>query len=284
MANVSVTNTFTNGTTADASQVNTNFTDIINGTSDGTKDFSINALTCAGTATLNGNVNIGNASSDDLSITASLASTLAIKTTFSYDIGATAIGLRSLFFGSNDSADKSTKIIAGLVASSNIITLPITPAAGTLAVAGKYEIVFTTGNGYGSDANNAIMRFTTVELNTGTVSYTDSATAGLSVTIPEDGIYEVGLTYEGPTNSAANAGVSVDASSVTTSISGITAATRATWSYGPAIAGDNSVSTSSRTMRLASGTVVRAHNATTKPTNTSVRSKFFVCQVSRGLV
>ena len=73
MANVSVSYTFSNSTTADATQVNQNFTDIINGTSDGTKDFSISALTCAGNVTFNGNTTIGNASSDDLTVTASLA-------------------------------------------------------------------------------------------------------------------------------------------------------------------------------------------------------------------
>src|SRR3990167_8159938 len=97
MANITVTNTFTNSTTADATQVNTNFTDIINGTSDGTKDFSISALTCAGTATLNGAVTLGNASGDDITVTGSLASSIPIKTTNSYDIGSATIGLRSIY-------------------------------------------------------------------------------------------------------------------------------------------------------------------------------------------
>ncbi len=54
MANVSVTNTFTSGTTILSGEVNQNFTDIINGTSDGTKDFNINALTASGTITFDG--------------------------------------------------------------------------------------------------------------------------------------------------------------------------------------------------------------------------------------
>lgn len=56
MAFPSVTYTFSNGTSADATQVNTNFTDLINGLSDTTKDISINAITSAGTATLSGAV------------------------------------------------------------------------------------------------------------------------------------------------------------------------------------------------------------------------------------
>lgn len=129
MANWSVSNTFTNSTTADASQVNTNFTDLINCSSDGTKDMSIAAITAAGTATFNGNVNLGNASSDDLTITASLASTINIKTTYSYDIGSATLGLRSIYLGSSDSAARSTRLIGATVASSWTMTLPV--SAGT---------------------------------------------------------------------------------------------------------------------------------------------------------
>lgn len=132
MASPSVTYTFSNSTTADATQVNQNFTDLINSLTDGTKDLSISALTCAGNATFNGNTTIGNASSDTLTITASLASTIPVGTTFSYDIGSTTIGLRDVYFGSADSAAKTTKIRAGTVSSSNTLTLPI--ISGTVAL------------------------------------------------------------------------------------------------------------------------------------------------------
>lgn len=134
MPSPSVTNTFANSTTADASQVNTNFTDIISGMSDGTKDLSISALTCAGALTANGNVNLGNASGDDLTITASLASTIAIKTTFSYDIGSATIGLRSLYLGASDSSARSARILAGAVSASYSITLPTAVAAQNSSV------------------------------------------------------------------------------------------------------------------------------------------------------
>ena len=54
MAYPSLTYTLTNGNTADATQLMQNLNDLLNGISDGTKDVNINALTCAGTATLNG--------------------------------------------------------------------------------------------------------------------------------------------------------------------------------------------------------------------------------------
>lgn len=141
MANISVTYSFSNGTTADASQVNTNFTDIINGTSDGTKDFSINALTVAGAATFNGNVTLGNASSDDLTFTASMASTLPIKTTNTYDIGSSTLGLRAAYFGANSQTVKLQG--SSSMSATWTFTFPVT--AGTV----NY-VMETDGSGVGS--------------------------------------------------------------------------------------------------------------------------------------
>lgn len=128
MANVAVTYSFTNGTTADASQVNQNFTDIINGTSDGTKDFSIAALTAAGNVSFTGSsITLGNASGDDLTITASLASTINVKTTASYDIGSSTIGLLGIYFGRNS---QTVRIVGSSSMSATwTLTLPVT--AGT---------------------------------------------------------------------------------------------------------------------------------------------------------
>lgn len=144
MANPAVTYTFSNSTTADATQVNQNFTDIINGLTDGTKDLSVSALTAAGTATFNGNVAIGNSSSDTLTITSVLSSSLALGTTFTYDVGSATVGLRSLYLGSNDAAAKSVRLIAGAVGTSYTLTLPT--AVPTLS---GQVVSYTTG-GVGS--------------------------------------------------------------------------------------------------------------------------------------
>lgn len=140
MAGPSVTYTFSNSTTADATHVNQNFTDLINGATDGTKDYSISALTCAGNATFNGNTVIGNASGDTLTITASLASSIAIGTTYSYDIGSATVGLRSVYLGSSDSAARSTRVIGAAVASSWTMTLPSAVPGGA-----SYILESTTG-------------------------------------------------------------------------------------------------------------------------------------------
>lgn len=124
----SLTYTLTNGSTADATQVQQNFQDLLNGYTDGTKDLSISALTCAGTATLNGHVNLGNSSADDLTITASLASTIPIKTTNTYNIGSATLGLAGIYFGTSDT-DTVRIVAAGTMAASRTYTLPDAGAA-----------------------------------------------------------------------------------------------------------------------------------------------------------
>jgi len=98
MAYPSVTYTFTNGTTASATEVNQNFTDLVNGLSDGTKDLSISALTVAGTATLNGAVNLGNATSDDIAVNGYITTAIIPKADDSYDLGTAALAWQDAYF------------------------------------------------------------------------------------------------------------------------------------------------------------------------------------------
>lgn len=152
MAAPTVTNTFVNGTTISASEVNTNFSDIISALTNGTKDLSFGTLTAAGaailsttlgvtgattlsstvtvtgTATLNGSVVLGDAAGDDLTVNASLASTIPIKTTATYDIGGSTKGLAGAYFGNSTF---TSRIIANTLAASGTITLP--SATSTLA-------------------------------------------------------------------------------------------------------------------------------------------------------
>lgn len=104
MASPSVTYTFTNGTTADASQVNQNFTDLINAMTDGSKSFSIDALTVAGAATFNGAVTLGNATGDDITVTGYVASNVVPKTNNAYDFGSSANKWKDSYFAGNVTA------------------------------------------------------------------------------------------------------------------------------------------------------------------------------------
>lgn len=152
MPSPAVTYTFSNSTTADATQVNQNFSDVINGITDGTKDLSISAITAAGTATFNGNVNIGNASSDDLTITASLASSIAIKTASTYNVGSSTLGLLSIYFNNNS---QTVRVMASGSASATwTLTLPTT--SGTAGY-----VPYNTGSGtlswtHGQTSTNAV--------------------------------------------------------------------------------------------------------------------------------
>ncbi len=126
MPSPSYTYSLTNGTTADASQVMQNFNDILNGITDGTKNLSISALTAGGTATFNGAVNLGSATDDDLTFNGSLASTIPIKTTATYNIGSATLGLASVYIGGTVSF--TTRLMSAATASWTL-TLPAT--AGT---------------------------------------------------------------------------------------------------------------------------------------------------------
>lgn len=123
----SVTYNFSNGSTADADAVDQNFTDIINGISDGTKDISVNSGTFAGNVSISGNTTLGNASSDTITFTGSMASTLPVGTTNSYDIGSSTLGLRAIYFGANS----QTVNIKGSASMSATWTFTFPVSAGT---------------------------------------------------------------------------------------------------------------------------------------------------------
>ncbi len=144
MASPAVTYSLSNGQVIDAAQLNQNFSDIINGITDATKDLSISALTCAGNVSFTGNTTIGNAAGDDLTITASLASTISIKTTASYNIGSSTLGLAGIYLGANS---QTVRIVgSGSMSATWTLTLPVT--AGTAG----YRLI-TDGSGNTSWSN-----------------------------------------------------------------------------------------------------------------------------------
>jgi len=91
MASISVTYTFTNGSVADATQVSQNFTDLVNGLSDATKDLSIGTLIVAGTTALNGNTTLGNATGDTITYTGRVASNVDPSAAATYLLGSATL-------------------------------------------------------------------------------------------------------------------------------------------------------------------------------------------------
>jgi hypothetical protein len=203
MAYTAVTYTFSNSTTSDATQVNQNFTDLVNGLSDGTKDISIAALTVAGTATLNGAINLGNATTDDLTITAYMASSLIPKTNQTYDIGTVDLGLRALYLGVASAGALTAKVIASAsIAADRIFTVPeagtdasFVMTAGTQTISGA-KTFDTAGAIKGVSSGSGVATYyigeylESIGSNTAITSqqYDDGAASGLSLTA---GIWDI---------------------------------------------------------------------------------------------
>ncbi len=161
MAFLTMTYSFTNSTTADATQVNTNFTDVINATSDGTKDLNVNALTAAGAAVLNGNVTLGSGSTKDLTINASLAASVPIKTTRTYDIGSADLGLRILYLGGNSTHTAALQAPSSGFSGDTTFALPVTNGVSSYVLKsdGSGNTAWTPAGGEstaGSDADTVL--------------------------------------------------------------------------------------------------------------------------------
>lgn len=164
MAAPSLTYSLTNGSTADASQVMQDLNDIINGISDGTKDLTINALTANGTANLKGQVNLGDATADDIQFNGSLATTIGIKTTNLYNIGSATKGLAGAYFGTGST--QTAQIVAtGTLAASRVYTLLDAGAAANFVLS------------EGTATINGVKTFAGQLIGKGTVT-NDSAAAG----------------------------------------------------------------------------------------------------------
>ena len=214
MAAISVTYSFTNGTAADAGQVNTNFADIIAGTSDGTKDFSISAISCAGVATFNNNVILGNASGDDIQFNGSLATSIPIKTHATYNVGSSTLALLSVYF-SMDSTH-GVRLLGSSSGSANYsLTLPpATGAAGDVLYSTdasstlgwkKDSVLITNASGGTSGvtlttSSNSVTVFTPSAAIT--VKLDNSFTAGRQITIINNGTAEITLTANDDTTIA----------------------------------------------------------------------------------
>ncbi len=99
-----------------------NYNDILNGVTDGTKDITVNAITANGAVSFKGTVTLGDATADDITVTGSLASTINIKTTNTYNIGSATLGLAGIYLGTG-STQTARIVSTGTLASSRTYTL-----------------------------------------------------------------------------------------------------------------------------------------------------------------
>lgn len=292
MPSPSVTYSFSNSTTADATQVNTNFTDLISGMTDGTKDFSISALTLAGAFTANGHCTFGNASSDDVTFTGSLASSIPIKTTNTYNIGSSTLGLASAYFGANS---QTVRVLPSASMSATwTFTLPVatsgtansillengsgvtswaTPAAYG-AIQASSEVISTGGTGHGSTATK-IRQFTTNTVTGSAISCASDTTNGTVYTINSAGVYAI--TYQDVrTAGQARIGLSLNSAQLTTNIGSLSAATI----LGIAITdAANEPGNITVIRRFAANDVIRPHGEGLVNETDAVIVKFYITQV-----
>lgn len=214
MANPSVTYTFSNGTTADATQVNQNFTDLINGLTDGTKSLTVDAITAAGAVSFQGNVTLGNGSVDDLTVSASLASSIPIKTNNSFDIGSATLGLAGVYLGAPSSRSTRIRSNQSIAASFTLITPVSAGSAGQKMV--------TDGSGNLSFANSGFQLdnlglLVSVSGNALTVALKDASGSDPSASSPVYVTFRSAtLTTGTPVTRTATAAVSLTVSSGST--------------------------------------------------------------------
>ena len=111
-------------------------------------------------------------------------------------------------------------IAAPAVAGTTTITMPATTGTMVVLPTTPSMVRLNTDAGFGS-TNTAIRRFANTVTNTGSdITYADSATLGASFTTNTAGIYAV--TFSIGTSSAANIGLSLNSTQLSTAIQSIT--------------------------------------------------------------
>lgn len=159
MAFPAVTYSITNGTPNDGSQVAQNFTDLVNGFSDGTKDINVMAITG------NGAVTLGASSSNDLTLNAALASTIAVKTNATYAFGSATKGLTVYYLGNST---YTIGLTCPSLSASYTLTLPTAVPASTSLV---------TMSAAGALATSLTPTVTSITIGSATASYASTSPA-----------------------------------------------------------------------------------------------------------
>lgn len=132
MAYISVTNNFSNGTVANADDVDTNFANITDGLSDGTKDLNMMNATFAGTFVVNGNTTIGNAAADSMTVNASptFAATMVVSAPCTFNQGV-SIGTGASFTTAGNARFEGNLQASGTVSSFGYSYDNVTGGGGT---------------------------------------------------------------------------------------------------------------------------------------------------------
>lgn len=147
---------------------------------------TVDAITAAGAVVLNGNVSLGNSTTDDLTVTASLASTINIKTTNLYNIGSSTLGLQSVYFGSSAGAF-STRVQGAAVTGNITFTLPLTDGAtdgDVMATDGSGVLNFRSMGKQPGFSENIGLEAATTTVSNDSIKITSADGSDLSATNP----------------------------------------------------------------------------------------------------
>ena len=174
----------------------------------------------------------------------------------------------------NGGTGVTTSTGSGAVVLGTSPTLSNVTMTGTVTIPLSY-IRVNTANGYGS-TNTVIRRFTNIVNNVGTdITYADSATLGATFTINTAGVYSV--HHSGAFSVAADFGISIDSTQLTTSIASITISNVLAGCTSPA-GGYGTMA--SAIFYAAATSVVRAHCSVTASGGSANFTQFTIARVA----
>lgn len=208
MASPSVTYSFINGQTSDGPQVSQNFTDLIAGITDGTKDLAINALTLNGALIAKGTVQLGDSNSDTIDTQAYFINNLIPSTTNTRDIGTSSLKWKDLYLAGNATVGGTlaitgtttlatgltgvVKAVSGVISASSLVNADVSASA---AIA--YSKLTLTGSIVDADVSGsaAISGSKIVAATTSTIGVVTASSQSISgVKTMLDGCLIKGLT------------------------------------------------------------------------------------------
>lgn len=291
MANPTVTYSFSNSTTADATQVNTNFSDILTALTDGLKDITVGTVSVTGASTLQGAVAFSgtstvvatNGGSSTVGATTSTVILAPAGTIASYTLTLPASPAEGQVLAIVTNGNEITALTVSANTGHSIVSGAglnrMQPGSGVLLQfrstvwyrisgyqrVGTHSVICDTGNGYGA-VNTKIRRFTNSASIGTAITYADSSNDGATFTINESGVYAM---YYGDSTGGGSTGfgISLNSAALTTDIASISAATRiALTAITTGFFGSCSV-----VRRLAASDVIRAHGNTADGTGTTTQ-------------
>lgn len=187
MAYISVTNQFVASAVANAAQVNQNYSDIVNGLKDGTKDLQISSAIVNSKLTAKGDVVIGTDLTNSFAVNGRLSSDLVPASSSTYSLGSSTFTFKTIY------ADEvnTTKVVSASetpwAGSYEISTF--VRSGGTNTLAGAINNTFTVNS-----PNSNIVSFTSVDASTQQLDFLKVGKYKLSAQFMFDAISHVTST------------------------------------------------------------------------------------------